>query len=245
MTNILVLSHDRAKQSFSICLQGGRSDRPVPPGDGGARSQRQSAAAAVHRGAAGPGGPCRETAADHHQLCEHTQRQPGPLQPPGLQGQRMPGSSLLSDPRLHCWAARLPNAGWINEWKNLHNNRTTAKLFTPEEKHRWPSMVLVSNLYFTRFYSLLSAVIWIQFQANSFEKINYDIVQHTHKNDETNGQTCVGTQIRHLCAACDVCKFVANWNISSLEKHTDDAGQVSACTFCCISVKGTTVWSDI
>lgn len=92
-------------------LQGGRPDRSVPPGDGGARGQRQSATAAVHRGAAGPGGPSREAAADHHQLWDHAQRQPGPLQPPGLEGKRMPGSPLGSDPRLHSWAAWVPNAG--------------------------------------------------------------------------------------------------------------------------------------
>lgn len=74
--------------------QGGAADRPVPEGDGGARGQRQGAAAALHRGAAGPRRPRREAAPDHQQqLRHHPQREPGALRHPGHQGHRPTGTS--------------------------------------------------------------------------------------------------------------------------------------------------------
>lgn len=74
--------------------QGGAADRSVPEGDGGAGGQRQGAAAALHRGAAGPRRPRREAAPDHQQqLRHHPQREPGPLRHPGHQGHRQSGTS--------------------------------------------------------------------------------------------------------------------------------------------------------
>ena len=74
--------------------QGGAADRPVPEGDGRSRGQRQGSPPALHRGAAGPGGPGREAAPNHQQqLRHHPKRQPGTLRHAGGQGRRPTGTS--------------------------------------------------------------------------------------------------------------------------------------------------------